>query len=69
MSGKQNRIMGIMGTDPNFPNHWNNFFQSLEKYGKFFPIVGKSEKKGDRPRISSTRLEAASPKLGDRRAA
>ncbi len=44
MSGKQNRIMGIMGTDSNFPNHWKNFFQSLEKYGNFFPIVGKFEK-------------------------
>ncbi len=25
-------------------NHWKNFFQSLEKCGKFFPIVGKPAK-------------------------
>ncbi len=24
-----------------FSNHWKTFFQSLEKPGKFFPIIGK----------------------------
>jgi hypothetical protein len=25
-------------------NHWKKFFQSLEKSGKFFPIIGKPAK-------------------------